>query len=417
MVVSSPNSSGETLSVRAATIGTARIVICVPRTLIDCPVHSFGKSALRSRLRDACPRLAGTNPSSALGQRSLSPARAPDAAARRIGRLCDPAPMPENQSAAEQRAAVEAIVRRARGLTPTERRRLGRWTSASLRDPRIAPRLEAARTRAIEALDREPDRKKRWESASRPLHEALVQATADARRGRFLMLGCHLAALLAIVNVPGGLPPLIALAITLTAPLSAWSRGAAELAGWGRSTRLSPPRSATGWSPTTSIRSDRPGRTRSRPTRRLRHRPLARSTRSVRARCSSSPYSWSLRRLLPDDAHPLDDRPVPAAGRGRPLGAHVRRATRWASSVTGSSPGHSAPARSSTPTTRPSSCPSSCSTSSSRPGWRRRSSRSSCSLAHARRRRPRETFASTILTLRGRGRWAWPRACSSSSRR
>lgn len=40
------------------------------------------------------------------------------------------------------------------------------------------------------------------------------------------MLGCHLAALLAIVNVPGGLPPLIALAIVLTAPVSAW-------AAWG----------------------------------------------------------------------------------------------------------------------------------------------------------------------------------------
>jgi hypothetical protein len=130
--------------------------------------------------------------------------------------------MPANQSAAEQRAAVEAIVRRARNLTPIERRRLGRWTSASLRDPRISPGLEAARARAIEVLDREPDRKKRWESASRPLHEALVMATGDARRARFLMLGCHLAALLAIVNVPGGLPPLIALAITLTAPVSAW---------------------------------------------------------------------------------------------------------------------------------------------------------------------------------------------------
>ena len=40
------------------------------------------------------------------------------------------------------------------------------------------------------------------------------------------MLACHLAALLAIVNVPSGLPPLAALAITLSAPLSAW-------AAWG----------------------------------------------------------------------------------------------------------------------------------------------------------------------------------------
>lgn len=79
---------------------------------------------------------------------------------------------------------------------------------------------------AIEVLDREPDRRRRWEAASRPLHEALVEATKDARRWRIVMLACHLAALLAIVNVPGGLPPLVALAITLTAPISAW-------AAWG----------------------------------------------------------------------------------------------------------------------------------------------------------------------------------------
>ena len=40
------------------------------------------------------------------------------------------------------------------------------------------------------------------------------------------MLVSHLAALLAIVNVPTGLPPIVALAITLTAPISA-------LAAWG----------------------------------------------------------------------------------------------------------------------------------------------------------------------------------------
>ena len=40
------------------------------------------------------------------------------------------------------------------------------------------------------------------------------------------MLVSHLAALLAIVNVPSGLPPLVALVITLTAPSSAW-------AAWG----------------------------------------------------------------------------------------------------------------------------------------------------------------------------------------
>jgi hypothetical protein len=36
------------------------------------------------------------------------------------------------------------------------------------------------------------------------------------------MLTTHLAALLAIANVAGGLPPLVALAITLSAPISAW---------------------------------------------------------------------------------------------------------------------------------------------------------------------------------------------------
>ncbi len=134
--------------------------------------------------------------------------------------------MPDDHETAEPRATLEAIVRRARNLTPAERGRLGRWTSASLRDPRISPQLEAAREKAIELLDREPERRKRWEAASRPLHEALVAATRDARRWRIVMLACHLAALLAIVNVPSGLPPLIALAITLTAPLSAW-------AAWG----------------------------------------------------------------------------------------------------------------------------------------------------------------------------------------
>ena len=139
--------------------------------------------------------------------------------------------MASNVPAAESRQAVEAIVRRARNLTPAERRRLGRWTSASLRDPRLSPQLEAARERAIATLDDEPERRKRWESASRPLHEALVQATKDARNWRIVMLACHLAALLAIVNVPTGLPPLVALAITLTAPLSAWAAWGSGI-GW-----------------------------------------------------------------------------------------------------------------------------------------------------------------------------------------
>ena len=141
--------------------------------------------------------------------------------------------MPLIPPAAEQadetpdtRPAVQAIVQRARNLTPAERRRLGRWTSASLRDPRIAPHLEAARARALELLDEERERRKRWESSSKPLYEELVDTSRDARRWRIVMLASHLIALVAIVNVPGGLSPLVALAITVTAPLSA-------LAAWG----------------------------------------------------------------------------------------------------------------------------------------------------------------------------------------
>jgi hypothetical protein len=136
--------------------------------------------------------------------------------------------MPPNlgPEALESRQAVAAIVRRALDMTPAERRRLGRWTSASLRDPRIARGLETARDRALAALDEDPARRKRWDRASRPLHDELVAATREARRWRIWMLVSHLAALLAIVNVPSGLPPIVALAITLTAPISA-------LAAWG----------------------------------------------------------------------------------------------------------------------------------------------------------------------------------------
>jgi hypothetical protein len=136
--------------------------------------------------------------------------------------------MPPNHGpeAPESRQAVAAIVRRALDMTPAERRRLGRWTSASLRDPRIARGLEAARDKAITMLEEDPVRRKRWDRASRPLHDELVASTRDARRWRIWMLVSHLAALLAIVNVPSGLPPIVALAITLTAPISAW-------AAWG----------------------------------------------------------------------------------------------------------------------------------------------------------------------------------------
>ena len=136
--------------------------------------------------------------------------------------------MPPNlgPEAPESRQAVAAIVRRALDMTPAERRRLGRWTSASLRDPRIARGLETARDKALTVLDEDPARRKRWDRASRPLHDELVAATREARRGRIWMLVSHLAALLAIVNVPSGLPPIVALAVTLTAPISAW-------AAWG----------------------------------------------------------------------------------------------------------------------------------------------------------------------------------------
>lgn len=136
--------------------------------------------------------------------------------------------MPPNlgPEAPESRQAVAAIVRRALDTTPAERRRLGRWTSASLRDPRIARGLEAARDKALNVLDEDPALRKRWDRASRPLHDELVASTREARRWRVWMLVSHLAALLAIVNVPSGLPPLVALFITLTAPITAW-------AAWG----------------------------------------------------------------------------------------------------------------------------------------------------------------------------------------
>lgn len=80
-------------------------------------------------------------------------------------------------------------------------------------------------------LDDEPDRRKRWESASGPIYEELVASTREARRWRWVMLATHLAALVAIVNVPSGLPLLVALAFTLAAPISAWLAWGSGL-GW-----------------------------------------------------------------------------------------------------------------------------------------------------------------------------------------
>jgi hypothetical protein len=124
-------------------------------------------------------------------------------------------------------SAVEAIVRRAGEMSPSERRRLGRWTSASLRDPRLSSQLEAARGRALAALDDEADRRRRWDRATRPLHDALVTNARGIRIWRIVMLASHLMALLAIANLPAGLSRPIAFAVVLLAPISAW-------ASWGR---------------------------------------------------------------------------------------------------------------------------------------------------------------------------------------
>jgi len=124
-------------------------------------------------------------------------------------------------------SAIEAIVRRVESMTGGERRRLGRWTSAALRDPRLSPGLEAARDRALVALDAEPDRRRRWDRASKPLHEALVAGARGIRTWRIAMLICHLAAVIAIASLTSGLPPTFGFAVVLLAPLSAW-------ASWGR---------------------------------------------------------------------------------------------------------------------------------------------------------------------------------------
>lgn len=126
--------------------------------------------------------------------------------------------------------AILAVVRKAQELTPAESRRLGRWTSASLRDPRLSRPIDAARVHAMAVLDEERSRRKRWETASRPLYAGLVAAASDDRRWRLIMLAAHFSALLAIVNLPAGLPPIVAALFVLSAPASAW-------AAWGRGTQ------------------------------------------------------------------------------------------------------------------------------------------------------------------------------------
>jgi hypothetical protein len=56
----SPNWKGETFRVRAATTGTARIVIWDPKPLIVWPVQSFRKSGWRSSLGAGAAGLADT---------------------------------------------------------------------------------------------------------------------------------------------------------------------------------------------------------------------------------------------------------------------------------------------------------------------------------------------------------------------
>jgi hypothetical protein len=143
-----------------------------------------------------------------------------------------PGPRGADAGSADRGSAIEAIVRRMEALTDRERRRLGRWTSASLRDPRRSPGLEAARDRAIAALDAEPDRRRRWDRASRPLHEQLVAGARTIRTWRVAMLICHLAAVIAIASLWNGVPVPIAFAFVVLAPVSAvlaWGRGLAPL--------------------------------------------------------------------------------------------------------------------------------------------------------------------------------------------
>ena len=131
--------------------------------------------------------------------------------------------------AAEPAGAAPAIVRRALVLTAPERRRLGRWASTAFRDPRISSAISAARNHGQEVLSAAPDRKRRWSKVSAPLYEGLVAAAAEDRRYRLIMLGGHFVAILAVVNVPSGLPLPFAALVVLAAPASAWL-------AWGRAT-------------------------------------------------------------------------------------------------------------------------------------------------------------------------------------
>jgi hypothetical protein len=130
---------------------------------------------------------------------------------------------------AEPAGAAPAIVKRAQALTSTERRRLGRWASTTFRDPRTSVAITDARNRGQAFMAATPDRKKRWQRVSAPLYEGFVAAAAEDRRYRLIMLAGHFVAILAVVNVPSGLPLPAAALLVLAAPASAWL-------AWGRAT-------------------------------------------------------------------------------------------------------------------------------------------------------------------------------------
>ncbi|HEX5015598.1 MAG TPA: hypothetical protein VFV72_15745 [Candidatus Limnocylindrales bacterium] len=138
-------------------------------------------------------------------------------------------PPTTTQARAEPAGAAPAIVKRATTLTASEQRRLGRWASTTFRDPRTSVAITDARERGQAFLSSAPDRKKRWQRISAPLYEGFVAAASEDRRYRLVMLFGHLIAILAVVNVPSGLPIIVAAVLVLAAPVSAWL-------AWGRAT-------------------------------------------------------------------------------------------------------------------------------------------------------------------------------------
>ena len=133
------------------------------------------------------------------------------------------------EPADEAAGAAPAIVRRAGTLSASDRRRLGRWASTVMRDPRTSAPLGLAREHAHQVLADRAERKRRWQRVSGPLYEGLVAASSEDRRYRLVMLAGHFIAILAVVNVPSGLPVSVAALAVLAAPVSAWL-------AWGRST-------------------------------------------------------------------------------------------------------------------------------------------------------------------------------------